>query len=146
MSYVHGYSEREAQRLQDQAGALVDLLHRGVAFPPGSRVLEAGCGVGAQTVTLTARSPGALFTAVDRDETSLAAARRAVAAAGHGNVAFLQADLRALPFADAAFDHAFACFVLEHVPSPPALLRELARVVRPGGTLTVIEGDHGSAF
>ncbi len=146
MSYVHGYSEREAQRLQDQAGTLVDLLHRGTGYPPGARVLEAGCGVGAQTVTLAARSPGALFTAVDRDETSLAAAQRAVAAADHGNVTFLRADLRALPFADAAFDHAFACFVLEHVPGPTELLRELSRVIRPGGTLTVVEGDHGSAF
>ncbi|MBN2197092.1 MAG: class I SAM-dependent methyltransferase [Polyangiaceae bacterium] len=141
MSYVHGYSEREAQRLQDQAGTLVDLLHRGTSYPPGARVLEAGCGVGAQTVTLAARSPGAHFTAMDRDEASLAAARRAVSAAGHRNVEFLNGDLRALPFADATFDHAFACFVLEHVPGPASVLRELSRVIRPGSTLTVIEDE-----
>jgi hypothetical protein len=46
-AYVHGYAPREAQRLLDQAGTLADLLHHDTAYPAGSRVLEAGCGVGA---------------------------------------------------------------------------------------------------
>jgi hypothetical protein len=41
-AYVHGYCEREARRLHDQASALATLLHSGVLYPPGSRVLEAG--------------------------------------------------------------------------------------------------------
>ena len=45
-AYVHGYDDRENQRLQDQAQTLVDLLHSDTAYPSGSRVLEAGCGVG----------------------------------------------------------------------------------------------------
>ncbi len=45
--YVHGYQPRESERLQDQAGTLVDLLHSDTACPRGSMVLEAGCGVGA---------------------------------------------------------------------------------------------------
>ena len=45
--YVHGYSGREERRLLDQAGSLVELLHHDTAFPAGSEVLEAGCGVGA---------------------------------------------------------------------------------------------------
>ena len=57
MNYVHGYHERESERLLDQAGSLVDLLHHDTSYPAGSRVLEAGCGVGAQTVTLAANSP-----------------------------------------------------------------------------------------
>ncbi len=64
-SYVHGYHPRENERLQDQAGTLVDLLHADIAYPAGSTVLEAGCGVGAQTVTLARRSPSARFTSVD---------------------------------------------------------------------------------
>ena len=40
--YVHGYDERESERLHDQAGSLVDLLHHDTAYPAGSRVLEAG--------------------------------------------------------------------------------------------------------
>lgn len=58
-AYVHGYDPRENIRLQDQATTLVDLLHSDTVFPAGSRVLEAGCGVGAQTVTLARNSPGA---------------------------------------------------------------------------------------
>ncbi|MCW2936085.1 MAG: Methyltransferase type 11 [Actinomycetia bacterium] len=63
--YVHGYQVEENLRLNDQASTLVDLLHDGTAYPPGSHVLEAGCGVGAQTVTLARRSPGAHVTAID---------------------------------------------------------------------------------
>ena len=48
--YVHGYSARERTRLVDQAATLTELLHAGTRYPSGSRVLEAGCGVGAQTV------------------------------------------------------------------------------------------------
>ena len=48
--YVHGYGAREGERLLDQANALSSLLHHDTRYPPGSRVLEAGCGVGAQTV------------------------------------------------------------------------------------------------
>jgi ubiquinone/menaquinone biosynthesis C-methylase UbiE len=109
-------------------------------------VLEAGCGVGAQTVTLASRSPAAHFTAVDVSERSLDKARMAIAAKGLTNVAFRQADIFALPFAAETFDHVFLCFVLEHLPRPREALRALAAVLRPGGTLTVIEGDHGSAF
>jgi tRNA G46 methylase TrmB len=64
--YVHGYHPRENERLQDQAGTLVDLLHSDTSYPSGSVVLEAGCGVGAQTVTLAQRSPNARFVSVDR--------------------------------------------------------------------------------
>ncbi len=62
-AYVHGYAPQERERLQDQAGTLASLLHADTAYPAGSMVLEAGCGVGAQTVTLARTSPGALFTA-----------------------------------------------------------------------------------
>ena len=45
--YVHGYDQRENMRLQDQASTLVELLHSDTLYAAGSRVLEAGCGVGA---------------------------------------------------------------------------------------------------
>jgi trans-aconitate methyltransferase len=142
-AYVHGYRPREHERLQDQAGTLVDLLHAGTAYPPGSEVLEPGCGVGAQTVTLARRSPDARFTSVDLSAASVAEAERAVAAAGLTNVTFRQADLGALPFAPASFDHVFVCFVLEHLARPVESLATLRAQLRAGGTITVIEGDHG---
>ena len=146
MSYVHGYDPRESERLQDQAGTLVDLLHRDTAYPAGSTVLEAGCGVGAQTVTLAANSPGASITSIDISDVSLAQAARRVEEAGLTNVTFRQGDLFALDFAPASFDHVFVCFVLEHLARPVDALRGLIELLRPGGTMTVIEGDHGSAY
>jgi SAM-dependent methyltransferase len=130
-AYVHGYHARENQRLRDQAG---------------SRVLEAGCGVGAQTVTLAVNSPDAQITSIDVSERSIAAATAAVEGAGLSNVTFRRADLFDLPFPAQSFDHVFVCFVLEHLAEPVAALRRLKAVLKTGGTLTVIEGDHGSAY
>jgi SAM-dependent methyltransferase len=145
-TYVHGYHQRENERLQDQAGTLVDLLHADTAYPGGSTVLEVGCGVGAQTVTLAERSPAARFTSLDLSADSVAEARRRVDRAGLGNVEFLQADIFAPPFGAGSFDHVFVCFVLEHLSRPVAALAILGALLRPGGTITVIEGDHGSTY
>ena len=144
--YVHGYDPRENARLQDQAGTLVELLHSDTSYPAGSLVLEAGCGVGAQTVTLAQRSPGARFMSIDVSADSIAEAKRRTDAAGLANVQFRRADIFALPFEPETFDHVFACFVLEHLPRPVEALAILKSVLKPGGTATVIEGDHGSAY
>jgi ubiquinone/menaquinone biosynthesis C-methylase UbiE len=142
--YVHGYSDRERTRLADQATTLTELLHADTLYPAGSMVLEAGCGVGAQTVILTRNSPEARFTSIDISEESLAEAARRVGRAG--NVTFQQGDIFDLPFPSAHFDHVFVCFVLEHLSRPVAALEALMQVLKPGGSITVIEGDHGSAY
>lgn len=143
--YVHGYTDSETRRLSDQADTLAELLHGGTQYAPGSRVLEVGCGVGAQTVQLLTRSPGIALTSVDISEDSLAEAKRRVAArAPYGQVEWHHGDLHNLPYAE--FDHLFVCFVLEHLPDPVDALRTLRNHLRPGGTITVVEGDHGSAI
>ena len=144
--YVHGYRAREHERLHDQAGTLIDILHGDTHYPAGSQVLEAGCGVGAQTVTLAKRSPDAFFTSVDIAPDSLEAAKAATKAACLTNVRFEQADVFDLPFASESFDHIFVCFLLEHLPSPVAALITLMRLLKTGGSVTVIEGDHGSTY
>lgn len=143
-AYVHGYHARESVRLDDQASALVELLHHDTAYPPGSQVLEAGCGTGSQTVTLARRSPRAQFTSIDISAASLAQARARLA--GIGNVELREANVYDVPFAADSFDHVFVCFLLEHLPRPAEALAALKKVLRPGGTITVIEGDHGSAY
>ena len=70
-NYVHGYSERETERLYDQAGSVRHLIHHDLRYSSGSKVLEAGCGVGAQTVTLAQNSPEAQFYSVDWSGKSL---------------------------------------------------------------------------
>ena len=144
--YVHGYGLEETERLRDQAGSVVELLHGDTHFPANSAVLEAGCGVGAQTVTLLRRNPGIDLTAVDNSAASLLAAEHAVSTAGLGPVRFIEADLETLSFPPESFDHVFVCFVLEHLRRPADVLARLVRLLRPGGTLTAIEGDHGSAI
>lgn len=146
IDYVHGYSTKESSRLTDQATTLTELLHADTRYPPGSLVLEAGCGVGAQTVILAGNSPQTALTSIDISEESLAGAQRRVQEAGFTNVTFHHADIFDLPFVSAHFDHVFVCFVLEHLPNPTGALEALLRVLKPGGSITVVEGDHGSAY
>jgi len=145
-SYVHGYSVTESQRLSDQAETLGDLLHYDSVFRPDGMVLEAGCGTGAQTVIVAPQNPQCDFTSVDVAADSLVKAGNNIRRSGIPNVKFQLADVFALPFADESFDHVFVCFLLEHLPEPMRALASLKRVLKRGGTITVIEGDHGSAY
>jgi ubiquinone/menaquinone biosynthesis C-methylase UbiE len=144
--YVHGYTERENRRLVDQATTLVELLHSDSSYPAGSSVLEAGCGIGAQTVTLARNSPEANILSVDISDASLDSARERVASEGLKNVTFRRADIFDLPFSKESFDHVFLCFVLEHLRNPGEALACLRAVLKTGGSITVIEGDHGSTY
>jgi SAM-dependent methyltransferase len=144
--YVHGYSVREANRLADQANTLSELLHYDTRYARGSRVLECGCGTGAQTIFLADGSPEADILSVDIVPDSLARAKARVQAAGHRNVSFLVASVFNLPFQEQRFDHVFVCFMLEHLSEPLKALVALRYVLRIGGTITVIEGDHGSWY
>ncbi|OHB74996.1 MAG: methyltransferase type 11 [Planctomycetes bacterium RBG_16_55_9] len=145
-AYVHGYNSRENLRLQDQASTLVELLHCDTSYPAGNRILEAGCGVGAQTVTLAKNSPKASIISIDISEGSIAEAKCKVEAAGITNVEFQQGDIFHLPFEPESFDHVFVCFILEHLSRPVEALAILKNVLKPGGTIAVIEGDHGSTY
>jgi ubiquinone/menaquinone biosynthesis C-methylase UbiE len=144
--YVHGYSHRESVRLSDQANTLSELLHADTIFPEGSMVLEVGCGVGAQTEIICKRNPHIQLTSIDISESSLQIAQEKCKKAGISNVNFLQADLYDMPFHSESFDYAFLCFVLEHVTDPETALQKIKYVIKLGGVLTAIEGDHGSAY
>lgn len=146
IEYVHGYSPREKDRLCDQANTLTALLHRDTVYPAGCRVLEAGCGVGAQTAILSRNSPMAQFTCIDISPVSVDAARAMAAREGLANVTFQVASIFDLPFEPAQFDHVFVCFVLEHLKEPVEALVHLKAMLKPGGSITVIEGDHGSTY
>lgn len=144
--YVHGYSEEEANRLKDQASTLANLMHNDTKYPAGSKVLEAGCGVGAQTIMLAKNNPNAQITSIDISEDSINHAKSLVEQNGFSNVEFETADLFDLPFEDESFDHIFVCFVLEHLQDPVSALKSLKRVLKKDGSITVIEGDHGSCY
>lgn len=144
--YVHGYSDRESCRLHDQANTLDELLHSDTHYPPGSRVLESGCGTGAQTVILARSNPGSRITSIDVSQDSLNQAAASIEKQGFSNVEFQQADVFALPFDEESFDHVFVCFVLEHLQNHDEALACLKKVLKRDGSITVIEGDHGSWY
>lgn len=144
--YVHGYTEPESQRLAEQSVALEEILHHDVKFPLGAKVLEAGCGVGAQTAIMARRSPGARFSSLDMSPMSLAKAKERIVSLGLENVEFFQGNIYQPPFEPESFDAIFLCFVLEHLPDPVGGLRQLLKVLKPGGKIITIEGDHESTI
>lgn len=113
---------------------------------PADRVLDAGCGSGVVTRDVARRlGPGGRVTGLDPGPGFLAAARRLAEEAGLADrIEFREGDVRALPFADAAFDVAMAVTVLSHVSGGEGAVPELVRVVRPGGRVGVFDLDTDS--
>ena len=144
--YVHGYTQREAERLEDQSNTLDELLHHDSIWNKGNTILEAGCGIGAQTKIIAIKNPLCKFISIDISGDSVKKAEETAESMKIQNVEFKQADIFNLPFTDETFDHVFICFVLEHLPDYKTALRELKRVLKSNGTIKVIEGDHGSAY
>ncbi|MCY0941801.1 class I SAM-dependent methyltransferase [Streptomyces antarcticus] len=102
---------------------------------PGDRVLDAGCGTGRALPALRAAvGPAGTVLGADLTPQMLAAAQRAGRAA---EGALLLADVARLPLRDGSLDGVFAAGLIAHLPDPGANLRELARVVRPGGRLAL---------
>jgi 2-polyprenyl-3-methyl-5-hydroxy-6-metoxy-1,4-benzoquinol methylase len=100
----------------------------------GQRVLEAGCGRGALTHWLAAHARPAVLIGTDLSSTALQRAH-ASAPAGDSTVGWPASDVARLPFADQSFDTVICCETIEHVLDPHAAIRELARVLAPGGRL-----------
>jgi ubiquinone/menaquinone biosynthesis C-methylase UbiE len=102
--------------------------------------------VGAQTVILAKNSPKTRFTSLDISIDSLTKAKALINREGFTNVNFHSGDIYNLPVGENEFDHIFVCFVLEHLQHPLKALLGLKSLLKPGGTITVIEGDHGSTY
>lgn len=122
-------------------GAVTEALEQRVVLElvgevGGRRVLDAGCGDGALVRALA--GGGADVTGLDADPAMLAAARAATSEAGL-RATFVPGRLDRLPFPDASFDVAVAVTVLCSVPDAPHAVREMVRVLRPGGRLVIGE-------
>jgi demethylmenaquinone methyltransferase/2-methoxy-6-polyprenyl-1,4-benzoquinol methylase len=108
-----------------------------VAPRDGQRVLDVATGTGMVAAELLARADCSVV-GIDQSAEMLAGARARFAAAG-SRVELMEGQAEALPFADASFDALTFTYLLRYVDDPVATVRELARVVRPGGRVASLE-------
>ena len=110
-----------------------------VQAAPGDEVLDVATGTAAVAIEL-ARRAGCRVVGLDQSPEMLAAARGRVEAAGlAARIRLVEGSAERLPFADGSFDALTFTYLLRYVEDPGATLRELARVVRPGGMLAALE-------
>jgi ubiquinone/menaquinone biosynthesis C-methylase UbiE len=107
----------------------------------GMDVLDVGCGVGSIALDIARRIAPGRIVGIDRDGGQLEVARVSAEERSIGNAEFLEGAVDVLAFDDAAFDVVYANAVLQHVPEPVHVLKEMRRVLRPGGLAAVSDDD-----
>jgi ubiquinone/menaquinone biosynthesis C-methylase UbiE len=144
--YIHGFSQAEQQRLRRQARFAEYAVYQDVDFTRATKILEVGCGVGAQSEVLLRRFPNLVLTGVDKNQAQLEQAQLFLSSLPYTQERYelLKMDAAALEFPSSHFDGAFICWLLEHVPNPTMVLSEVRRVLRPGSTLYVSEVMNSS--
>ena len=155
MEQALGEAPRAAQSLFAPLGPTYDRYARVLSFgqdprwrsflvsrveaAAGQTVLDVASGTGAVAIEL-ARRYGCSVVGIDQSAEMLAAGRRRVASAGVADLVRLQEGrAESLPFADQTFDAVTFTYLLRYVDDPGTTLRELSRVLRPGGTLASLE-------
>ena len=138
--YSHGHHEsvlrsHKWRTAENSAAFLLPHLSEGMSL------LDVGCGPGTITADLARRIPGGSVIGIDLPPDVVDAAQRELGAA---NLRFEVGDVYALHFADGSFDLVFAHQVLQHLSDPVAALREMLRVLRPGGHVAVRDSDYGA--
>ncbi len=139
--YLHGAEASEQARLEAQA----EMLGGAEFLPPlkpEMHVVEVGCGTGAIARRVARKLGSGEVIGVDRQEAQLETARRLADGDGVENIRFVLGAADALDLPSSSCDAAYGRFILEHVADPVAVVREMARVVKPGGWICVYEWDN----
>ena len=139
------YLEQARQQLFARHPEYLPFLVRHLDVHPGMTVVDVGCGTGVYTRILASRLQGeGLAIGVDVSATMLTQAEQIAQEEGWGELlAFRQGDATALPLPDAFADRVFCNSLLWLLPDPVAALREMRRVLRPGGFVFAAEPDGG---
>ncbi len=139
--YTHGHAASVVRAHQSRtvADSLAYGLH---LLTPGTRVLDLGCGPGTITVDIARLVVPARVTGVDRSAEVIEQARSYAREQAVMNLDFAAMDAYHLDLPDGVFDVSHAHQVFQHLSDPVAVLREMARVTRPGGTLAIRDGDY----
>src|SRR5512144_3003484 len=140
-NYLHGYSAEHRAFLSSRTAT------RQAAFflpflKPGMRLLDCGCGMGALTTSLAEwLAPGDVI-GIDRESSQVEAARAWATEKGVHNVRFEVGNIYEIPYPEASFDAVFAFTVLEHVREPLRAMKEMRRVLKPGGVIGLCDPDY----
>lgn len=146
--YLHGFSEKEQNRLRYQAEFTEGIIYKDIDFSRVKNLLEVGCGVGAQSEILLRRFPKLNLTGIDLSDDQLKSARAYLKSKSHleGRYSIHKMNAENLTFESNSFDGAYLCWVLEHVPTPQKVLAEVRRVLSPGSTIYITEVLNSSFF
>ena len=143
-NYIHGYSAAEQQRLLQQSQYWQDrLICPGLDYQPGDRVLEIGCAVGTTLGILATQFPGIEVAGLDRESNQIHQARQYLASIDV-SVDLQVGEAENIPWPDHHFNHVYIMWLLEHIAEPGPVLLEAQRVLKTGGTITLIETDYTS--
>jgi len=135
-AYLHGFSKKEQNRLYTQARFFESSVFKNIDFSKQNKIIEVGCGVGAQTEILLERFPHLKIEAVDASKAQLKRASVHLAQyISNKKVNLKCADALHLPFENNSFDGAFLCWFLEHVQNPIEILQEIRRVLKVGAVI-----------
>ena len=146
--YLHGFSETEQNRLRQQARFAEQTIYQDINLANSTKLLEVGCGVGAQSEILLRRFPELNLHGIDLSDKQLAAAKSHLSTLAFADNRFNIEKMNAekMSFDSNSFDSAFLCWVLEHIPNPSNVLSEVRRVLTPGSTVYITEVLNSSFF
>lgn len=143
--YLHGYSPEEQARLVEQAEYWRErLILPDLPYRAGERLLDVGCGAGAVLGVIASAFPGLNLAGIDREPKQIEAATAHLAALGVPAADLRVGDANRLPWPDRHFDHAYLMWFVEHVRGIEPILREIRRVLKAGGTITINETEYES--
>ncbi len=146
--YLHGFSETEQQRLRSQAEFAEYTIFQNINFSQAKKIIEVGCGVGAQTEILLRRFPKVHVTGIDLNDKQIDSAQKFLNHIPTFKNRFELHQMSAddIKFEANSFDGAYLCWILEHVPNPAQVLSEVRRVLRPGAEIVITEVMNSSFF